>query len=204
MRPIFAVLAGLLLQTDAALHAQPYPTHPVRIIVPYAPGGPADIVSRLVAQKLGERLGQNFIVDNRPGASGLIGADIVAKATPDGHTLLLCSSSPQVNSPMLMARKPYDAARDITQITVIVSVPYLLLVNPGSGIGSVNELLALARSKPGKINYGSSGTGSISHLAGAIFGSMADVDIVHVAYKGSSAAATNVTGGHIEFTGARP
>jgi tripartite-type tricarboxylate transporter receptor subunit TctC len=169
------------------------------MIVPYAPGGPTDIVGRIIAQKLGERLGVTVVVDNRPGGTGVVGGEMVAKAAPDGYTLLLCSTSTVVTSPILMAKPPYDALRDLAPITIVVSIPYLLLVHPSSGIGSVKELVALAKAKPGTLNYGSAGTGSTSHLAGAMLGKTAGIDVVHVPYKGSAMAATDLIGGQLQF-----
>jgi tripartite-type tricarboxylate transporter receptor subunit TctC len=183
----------------AAALPQTYPARPIRMIVPYAPGGPTDIVGRLVGQKLSERVGVSVVVDNRPGGTGILGGDMVAKAAPDGYTLLLCSTSTVVTSPILLGKAAYDGRRDFAAITLVVVIPYLLLVNPASGIGSVKELIALARSKPGALNYGSAGTGSTSHLAGALLSQLARVDIVHVPYKGSSLAATDLIGGRLEF-----
>src|ERR1043166_1614309 len=193
------ICAAGLVMSSATLCAQSYPTRPIRMIVPYAPGGPTDIVGRIIAQKLGERLGVTVVVDNRPGGTGVVGGEMVAKAAPDGYTLLLCSTSTVVTRPILMAKPPYDALRDLAPITIVVSIPYLLLVHPSSGIGSVKELVALAKAKPGTLNYGSAGTGSTSHLAGAMLGKTAGIDVVHVPYKGSAMAATDLIGGQLQF-----
>ena len=157
------------------------------------------MVGRIVAQKLGERVGQTVVVDNRGGAGGVIGVDTVAKAAPDGYTLCLCSSGAMITSPMLLMKPPFDARRDFAPITTIVSVPYLLLVRPDSGVNSVKALVALAKQKPGTLNYGSAGTGSTSHLAAALFASVAGIDVVHVPYKGSAPAANDLLGGQLQF-----
>jgi len=190
--------AAALALLAAASSAQTYPSRPIRMIVPFAPGGPTDTTGRIIAFKLGERTGVNVVVDNRPGATGAIGTDIVARSAPDGYTLLLCSNSLLVTGPLL-SKVPYDPRRDISEISLVVDVPYLLLVNPTSGIASLKEFLAAARAKPGSMNYGSAGTYSTSHLAGALFGQMAGIEIVHVPYKGSSLAATDLLGGHLQF-----
>ena len=189
----------LLLFAAVSSIAQSYPSRPIRLVVPFPPGGTIDMVGRIVAQKLGERVGQTVVVDNRGGAGGVIGVDTVAKAVPDGYTLCLCSSGALITSPMLLAKPPYDAGRDFAPITTVVSVPYLLLTRPGSGINSVKELVASAKQKPGTLNYGSAGNGSTSHLAAAMFASVAGINVVHVPYKGSAAAATDLVSGQLQF-----
>ena len=179
--------------------AAPYTTQPMRFVVPNAPGGPTDIVARAVGEKLSERLGVPVLIDNRAGATGTVGGDIVAKSAPDGRTLLLCSSSVFTSTPILVPDAPYDPRRDFAMVTTLVSVPYLLLVNPATGPGSVREFIALAKAKPGSLNYGSAGHGSTSHLVGALFGSMAGINVVHVPYKGSSQAASDLMGGQLQF-----
>jgi tripartite-type tricarboxylate transporter receptor subunit TctC len=174
-------------------------TQPIRVIVPNAPGGPVDTVARILSQKLSERIGVPVVVDNRSGASGTIGGDIVAKSAPDGRTLLMASSSQFVSLPILVPNLPYDPRNDFALITAVVQVPYLLLVNPNGGIGSVQDLIALAKSKPGSLNYGSAGTGSTSHLAAALFSSLAGLKLVHVPYKGSAPAAADLIGGRLHF-----
>jgi tripartite-type tricarboxylate transporter receptor subunit TctC len=190
--PIFA----LLFAWPAA--AQPYPVRPVRLVVPFPTGGTIDIVGRIVAQILTERLGQNVVVDNRGGAGGILGAELVVKAPPDGYTLCICSAGAMITSPLLQARPPYEARRDFTPISMVANVPYLLLARP-SGIGSVKELVALAKQKPGALNYGTAGTGSSSHLAAALFANTAGIEVTHVPYKGSAPAATELVGGQLHF-----
>jgi tripartite-type tricarboxylate transporter receptor subunit TctC len=174
-------------------------TQPVRFIVPNAPGGPTDTVARIVGQKLADRLGVAVVVDNRPGASGTVGGDLVAKSAPDGRTLLLVSSSAFVSTPILMPNAPYDGRRDFAPVTAILSVPYLLMVNPASGPASVRDFITLAKARPGALNYGSAGTGSTSHLVAALFSSTAGLNTVHVPYKGSAPAAIDLIGGQLQF-----
>ncbi len=193
-----AAAGVLLLWAADAQTAAAYPARPIRVVVPFPTGGTIDIVGRMVAQILAERLGQSVVVDNRAGAGGIVGAELVVKAAPDGHTLCLCSAGSMITSPLLQARPPYDARRDFTPVSMVATVPYLLLVRPG-GIGSVKELLAAARQKPGVLNYGSAGAGSTSHLAAALFASSAGIDIVHVPYKGSAQAATELIGGQLQL-----
>ncbi len=188
-----------LAQAPSSGSRQAYPNKPVRIVVPYAPGGPTDIVARVVGQKLSEDIAQPVIVDNRPGAGGLLGTDLVAKATPDGYTLLLCSSGPMAVSPALGEKLPYDPQRDIAPVTLVVTIPYLLLVNGASGPTSVKELIALAQNNPGKLNYGSAGPATTSFFAAALFTLRAKIDMVHVPYKGSSQAGTDLAGGHVQM-----
>jgi tripartite-type tricarboxylate transporter receptor subunit TctC len=195
----FLLAAVALFASLGTALAQGYQSRPIRIVVPNAPGGPTDIVGRIVGQKFAERVGVAVVVDNRAGASGTLGGDVVAKAAPDGHTLLLASSSAFVSTPILVPNAPFDSRRDLAPVTIVVSVPYVLLVNPASGIQSVKELVAQARARPGTLNYGTAGNGSTSHLASAMLGVLAGIDIVHVPYKGSAPAATDLIGGQLQF-----
>lgn len=185
--------------------AAAYPDRPIRLVVPLAPGGTTDILARLVAQRLSATFGQPVIVDNRPGAGGNIGNEVVARAVPDGYTLLM-AAPPLVINPGLYAKVGYRPIDDYTPISLIASVPVVLAVNPGVQARSVRELLTLAKAHPGKYNYASSGVGGTPHLAGALFASMAAVDIVHVPYKGSGPALTDLLGGqvHMQFSGLPP
>ena len=199
--PAFAtalLLAAPSLQAQTAKPAAPYSTQPLRFIVPYAPGGPTDTVARSVGEPLSVRLGVPVVVENRAGASGTVGGDAVAKSAPDGRTLLLCSSSTFTSTPILMPEAPYDGRTAFALVTTLVSVPYLLLVHP-SGPATVREFIALAKAKPGSLNYGSAGHGSTSHLVGALLGSAAGIDITHIPYKGSSQAAADLMGGQLQF-----
>lgn len=193
-----ALLAGSFAGAAVA-SAQTYPTRPVRLVVPFPPGGTIDMVGRMVAQGLTERLGQTVVVDNRGGAGGVVGVDAVAKATPDGHTLCLCSAGALISSPLLTPRPPYDARRDFEPVSMLATVPYVLLGHPSSGPANVQGLLALAKSRPGALNYGSAGTGSTSHLAAAQFAAMAGIDVVHVPFKGSAPAAAELIAGRLQF-----
>lgn len=201
----FATAVGLLAsqplfaQSRTDKPAAPLFTQPVRFIVPNAPGGPTDTVARVVGQRLAERLGVGVVIDNRPGASGTVGGDIVAKSAPDGRTLLLASSSAFVSTPIVIPNAPYDGRRDFAQVTAIVLVPYLLLVNPATGPATLKEFIALAKAKPGSFSYGSSGHGSTSHLVAALFLSATGLNVVHVPYKGSAPAAIDVIGGQLQF-----
>jgi tripartite-type tricarboxylate transporter receptor subunit TctC len=160
--------------------AQSYPARPIRLVVPFPPGGTIDMVGRMVAQGLGERVGQTVVVDNRGGAGGMLGAELVVKSAPDGYTLCLCSVGAMISSPLLAVQPPYEARRDFAPVTMVAAVPYLLLVRNGAGLTSIKDLIAAAKQKPGSLNYGSAGTGSTSHLAAAMFVSMASVNVVHV------------------------
>jgi tripartite-type tricarboxylate transporter receptor subunit TctC len=174
-----------------------YPARPVRWIVPFTPGASNDIIARLVGQKLTEALGQQFVIDNRPGAGGAVGAETVAKAIPDGYTLLLANPGPSVNTP-LMLRKPLYAVEDFTNIVFIGYAPLLILANPKFPPNNAKELLAYAKSNPGKVSWGSSGNGSSLHIGLALFQAATGVDVVHVPYKGSAPALTDTVSGQIQ------
>src|SRR3954470_22973769 len=190
------VAIGISLVAGAA-GAQTYPTKTVRLVVPFLAGGSTDIVGRTVAQKLSEMWGQQAFVDNRPGGGTTIGTDIVAKAAPDGYTLLV-TPAPFTINPSLLSKLPYDALNDFTPITLINTTPLVMVVNPGVPAKNVKELIALAKSKPGKLNFGSSGTGGSNHLAGELFDAMAGVKMVHIPYKGNAGALTDIVGGHLD------
>ena len=176
--------------------AQTYPTGPVRLIVPFPPGGTADPVARAVAQKLSQQLGHQVIVDNRAGGSTIIGTELVAKAAPDGHTLLSAPFSFSAN-PSLFAKLPYDPLRDFVPITFLGATPVVLLVHPSFPARSVKELIALAKSKPGEINYGSAGNGTSNHLAAELFNQLAQVKLTNVPYKGAGPATTALVAGEV-------
>jgi tripartite-type tricarboxylate transporter receptor subunit TctC len=187
----------LFLTTAPAAYAQSYPSKAVRLVVPFAPGGSTDIIGRVVAQKLNEMWGQPVLVDNRAGGSTVIGTEIVAKAPADGHTLLV-TPAPFTIVPSLMPKLPYDPHKDFEPITLINTTPLVVVVHPGVPAKSIKELIALARSKPGALNYGSSGSGGSNHLAGELFNAMANVKMVHVPYKGNAPALTDLVGGHVD------
>src|SRR4051812_8405882 len=190
-------LALLLSSTALGAHAQNYPTKAVRLVVPFAAGGSTDIIGRVMAQKLNEMWGQPVLVDNRAGGSTVIGTEIVAKAAPDGHTLLV-TPAPFTIVPSLMQKLPYDPQKDFEPITLINTTPLVVVVHPGVPAKSIKELIALARAKPGALNYGSSGSGGSNHLAGELFNAMAHVKMVHVPYKGNAPALTDLVGGHVD------
>jgi tripartite-type tricarboxylate transporter receptor subunit TctC len=169
----------------------------VRLVVPFLAGGSTDIVGRTVAQKLSEMWGQQIFVDNRPGGGTTIGTDMVAKAAPDGYTLLV-TPAPFTINPSLLAKLPYDALNDFAPITLINTTPLVMVVHPGVPAKNVKELIALAKAKPGKLNFGSSGTGGSNHLAGELFDAMAGVKMVHIPYKGNAGALTDIVGGHLD------
>jgi tripartite-type tricarboxylate transporter receptor subunit TctC len=196
-------IANLIACALAALLALPalaqdYPNKSVKIIVPFAAGGPADIYARFLGQRLQEALGQPFVIDDRPGGGSVIGTDAVAKSAADGYTLLLMSNTHTVNE-SLMPNKPYALLRDFVPVAAINYSDLVLVVNPSVPVANVAELLALAKSKPGKLNYASSGPGTPYHMAGELFKAMANVDIVHIPYKGSSQARTDVLGGQVDM-----
>jgi len=193
---LVAALCTLLFGLCA--HAQDYPSRSVRIVVPYPPGGPNDIIVRIVAQKLTETRGHPFVVENRPGAGGNIGTGFVAKSAPDGHTLLSVGPGSLIINP-LIGKVPYDTARDFAPVTLMARAPHALVAHPSLPAGSVNELIALARSQPGRINYGSGGNGSTPHLAGALFAAMARIALTHVPYKGTAPATADLIGGQVQI-----
>ena len=189
---------AITLLAAGSADAQPYPTKPIRLIVPFAPGGGTDITGRAIAMKLSEALGQTVVVDNRAGANGTIGADIAAKAPPDGYTLSMISSSHSVN-PSIMKKLPYDLINDLAPVTQATTQPYALILHPSVAAKSVKELIALVKAKPNSLNYGSSGTGGLSHLSGALLCSMTGITMTHIPYKGGSPALTDLVGGQIQM-----
>ena len=193
--PYVLTSIGLCLAVSAAAQ-QAYPNKPVRVIVAFAPGGIADFAARSVSQKLSENLGVPVVVENRPGAGGITGAEIVARAAPDGYTLLVTSISHTIN-PSVRKNLPFDAVRDFSPVTLITDAPNFLVVHPSLPVKSVKELAALARARPGQITYASSGSGTSTHLSGELFKSLARIDIVHVPYKGGGPAVIDLIGGHV-------
>ena len=198
MRTALAVAASIAAFGAGAVHAQAYPNKPVRIVVPFAAGGPADIYARAVAQYLSDELKQPFTVDDRPGGGSLIGTDIIAKSPPDGYNLLLISNTHTVNE-TLYQKRPFTLMKDFAPISPINIAYLVLVVNPGTTVKSVPDLIAQAKAAPGKLNYASSGSGTPYHMAGELFKAMAKVDITHVPYKGSSGARTDVIGGQVQM-----
>jgi tripartite-type tricarboxylate transporter receptor subunit TctC len=195
--PSSAFLLGCALAAGAAL-AQPYPTKPIRVVVTFTPGSASDILARLIGPKLHESWGQQVVVDNRPSAGGLVAGSIVATSTPDGHTLMLVSSG-FAGSAALYDKLPYDTVRDFAGVTQVASTPLLLVVSPALALKSAKDLIALAREKPGQVNFGSSGIGSGTHYAGELFKLTAGINVVHVPYKGTPEALTDTIAGRIQY-----
>ena len=196
---IFAALSltCLLALQAGAVSAQAYPDKPIRLVVPFPPGGAADLMARSLGRGLGERLGQPLILDNRGGAGGTIAAESVANATPDGYTLLFATMGTQAINPHLYSKLRYDPVKDFAPISLTHATPRVLVVHPSVKAVTVKELIALAKAAPGILTFGSAGNGSSSHLAGELFKSMAGVDMIHVPYKGSGPAATDLLAGRI-------
>ena len=194
MRHVCLVLCSLLM--SASLFAQDYPVKPVRIIVPFATGGPADVYARAVAQRLSESLGQTFIVDNRPGGGAVVGTDAAAKAGPDGYTLLMMSNAQTVNE-TLIPNKPYALLRDFAPIAPVNYSDLVLVAHPGVPANNLRELIAAAKASKKPMTFASSGPGTPYHMAGELFKTMAGIDLLHVPYKGSSGARTDIVAGHV-------
>ena len=192
--------ASLVLAATLALPAaaQPYPSKPVRIVVPFAAGGPADIYARAIGEKLQAALGQSFVVENKPGAGSIVGTDAVAKSAPDGYTLLMMSNTHTVNE-SLVPDKPFQLMRDFVPVAPVNYSDLVMVVHPTVPANNLREFIALAKAKPGALNYASSGNGTPYHMAGELFKAMAGVDILHVPYKGSSGARTDILGGQVQM-----
>jgi tripartite-type tricarboxylate transporter receptor subunit TctC len=194
-----AALALAALAGPVAADAQGYPNRPVKLIVPFPPGGPLDIVGRAIAQKLTEAWGQSVVVDNRPGAGGNIGAEIVAKSPPDGYTILMGALSTHAVNPSLYAKMPYDAVKDFAPITLVAVTPNVLVVNVALPVNSAKEFVAYAKANPGKLAFGSGSNGSAGHLAGELFKVETGTDIIHVPYKGGAPATQALLAGDTQF-----
>ncbi len=188
----------ILVSVTAASNAiaQPYPAKPIRMIVPYAPGGGVDIIARATAQELAKRIGQQVVVDNRTGAGGNVGSDAAARSAPDGYTLLMASPANTIN-PSLYTKMPYEPMRDLAAVALIAQVPAVLVANRSLPVQNVKQLVALAKARPGALTYGSGGSGTTEHLAGEMFKAAAGIDMLHVPYKGGAQVLTDVMGGQI-------
>jgi tripartite-type tricarboxylate transporter receptor subunit TctC len=197
------VLLGAVLVAPLSVHGQPYPSHPIKIVVPYAAGGAVDIVARTIGQPLAEALAQPVIVDNRPGASANIGMEAVAKAAPDGYTLLMASNGIATNM-ALFPNLPFDGQRDFAPITKIGYAPLVIVVPASLPVKSLKDLIAMAKAEPGKLTYASAGSGSSGHLAGELLKSTAKIDVLHVPYKGGAPAITDLLGERITFMPINP
>ena len=198
-----AIIAVAAASTAASAQGAPpaanYPTKPIRLVVTYPPGGNTDLVGRAVAQKLGEAWGQQVVVDNRGGAGGVLGTVIAKQAAADGYTILLGTSAGMVLNPLLMNKLPYDPHRDFAPVSLVIVNPQLLVVHPGLPARNIREFIALAKAKPGQLNFGSSGVGTPNHLGGEMLKAMAGISIVHVPYKGGAASITDLIGGQVQL-----
>lgn len=200
--PSAFILCGVAMSTvvpSATAHAQQYPARPIRLVVPYPAGGPTDFVGRAVSAKLTERLGQQMVVDNRPGAGTIVGTEIVVRAAPDGYNLLFATGGGTYLTPMIVPKVPYDPHKDLTPVAMLVMSPMVLVAYPGLGANSVKDLVAAARAKPGALNFSSVGTGTAPHLGGELFKSLAGVNVVHVPYKGTAPSMTDLIAGRVQF-----
>ena len=195
MRALFALLAAL---ASASAFAQPYPSKPIRLLLAFPPGGPTDINARIFAQKLGESMNQQVVVDNKPGAGGNIAAAEAAKSAPDGYTIFYNTSAISI-APSLYSKLNYDVAKDFAPVALTATVPLVLVINPAIPAKSVKELVAFAKANPAKMNYGSSGSGTITHLAGALFTAQMGLTMQHIPYKGSAPALVDVAGGQTQM-----
>ena len=191
------ILFGIALLTGFGAQAQSYPNRPVRLVVPYPPGGTADLLARVVGQSLGSQLGQTVVVENRGGAGGNIATEHVAKSEPDGYTLLMANASVLAINPSLFRSVPFDPLRDFAPISLVAHVPLILVVHPSTPVNSVKELIALAKARPGQLNYAAAGHGSTTHLSMELFKTMAGCDLTTIAYKGSGPALAAITAGEV-------
>jgi len=197
--PLKRLLLAIALIVPLAAAAQPYPSKPIRFVVPYPAGGPLDTVARIVGERVSESVGEPVIVENKAGAGGNIGADLVAKSAPDGYTILMGAVATHAINPSLYASMPYDARKDFIPVTQIASTPNVLVVNPALPVHDVAEFVAYAKAHPGQLNFGSGSTGSAGHLAGELFKATAGVEMTHVPYKGAAPAMTDLIGGRIQL-----
>lgn len=194
------VILMLAAMPGSIAWSQTYPTKPIRFVVPWPAGGVADITTRLFGRKLTELMGQQFVVENRAGATGIIGSEFVARAAPDGYTLLMGTTTTHATNPVMFKKLPYDALKDFAPISLVADAPFVLLVHPSLPVTTVKELIAFAKARPGQLTFGSSGTGSSSHLGFELFNSMAGIKAVHVPYKGLAPATVDLLAGNITMS----
>ena len=196
LRSVLPVLAGACFA--CAVGAQSYPAKPIRMIVPFVPGGNTDIIARVYAPKMAELIGQQIVVENRGGAGGTIGSEVVARASPDGYTILMVSAGHTIN-PAMVKKLPYDSVKDFAPVSIIADVPTAFVVHPSLPAKNVKEFIAIARARPGEINYSTAGRGTVGHLAAELLSSMAKIKLVHVPYKGTGQAMVDLVGGHVQM-----
>src|SRR6201995_2269322 len=200
----FALLLAAALAGATTAHAQDYPTRPIRLIVPFAAGGAADATARILGKKVGDALGQTFVIKKRGGANGAIGKEIVKSADPDGYTLLLGQSGPISINPGIYPKLSYDPEKDLAPVCMTTAYPYVLVVNPSLGVKTVAELVALAKSKPGALNYGTTGVGSSNHLVTELFADKAGIKLTHIPYRGTALAVADLIAGQVQLVFADP
>ncbi|MBI3702568.1 MAG: tripartite tricarboxylate transporter substrate binding protein [Rhizobiales bacterium] len=193
------LLALIVASLPGVVAAETYPSRPIKLVVPFPPGGPNDIIARVIGQRMSELLGQQIVIDNRGGAGGVVGTDAVAKAAPDGYTIGICSAGAIAISASLVEKVPYDSTKDLTPITLVATVPELLVVPESLPVKTFQELVAMAKAQPGKLNFASSGPGSMPHLAGELLKINAKIDIVHVPYRGAAPAVNDLLGGQVQM-----
>src|SRR5690349_11161579 len=199
LKEIAASSAAMLCLAAAPVHAQSWPSKPIRFIVPFPPGGATDVLTRTIAPRLADGLAQQVVVDNRPGAGGMIGVELVAKSPPDGYTMVLSTVGPVSINPSLYAKMPFDPAKDLAPVTLAGDIFNVLIVHPALPAQSIKALVALARARPGQLNYGSSGVGAADHLSAELFQSMTKTKMVHVAYKGGPLAMVDLMSGNLQL-----
>jgi tripartite-type tricarboxylate transporter receptor subunit TctC len=201
----FALTLGLVTALAAdATRADDYPSHPIRLIVPYAAGGGADSVARIIAKRVGETIGQPIVIENRGGAGSIIGTELVNKSDPDGYTLLLGQSGPISINPAVYKNLPYDPLKDFAPVTMTTSYPYIMVVSAALGVKTLQEFVALAKRKPGELNYGTTGVGAANHLVTELFDSKAGIKMTHIPYRGTALAVTDLLAGHVQMVFADP
>lgn len=199
MKSAFALAVAMVTTVLCAAAQAQYPVRPIRLVIPYPPGGPTDFVGRAVAAKLTELLGQQMVVDNRPGAGTVIASEMIARSAPDGYNLLFATGGGTYLAPLILPKVPYDPQKDYAPVAMLVISPQVLVVHPSVGANSVKELIAVAKAKPGLLNFSSVGTGTSPHLGGELFKALANVDIVHVPYKGTAPSMTDLMAGRVQL-----
>src|SRR5215475_7088195 len=199
MTRLVLALVAMVAITSSAQAQDAWPTKPIRLIAPFPPASTADVIGRVLGQKMQQKLGQPFVIDNRVGASGNIGADAIAKAAPDGYTIGIVTSSTQAVAVSLSSKLPYDPLKDFTPITMLANSPYVLVLYPGVPARDIKELVALAKAKPGALNYGSAGPASLAHLAGALFATISSIELTHVPYKSTAQSVIDLIAGRLEM-----